>query len=344
VVTAAIIVTGAGGVGKTTISAALAVSAARRRYRTLALTVDPAKRLADALGVRDLGTVPTVNPDLPQLWGAMLDAQQSWDAIARRHADPAVAERLVSSEFFRAAARHFPASQSYAAAERMADYLESGEWDVLIVDTPPAAGGIEFFTAPGEMKDLVGGRLIRWLTGGPLPGRRSIFQLTGRPALRMASAILGSDLLERVAEFLFDLRTTYDGLAHRAAAIEQHLHTATTLVVTTADPAPMREAERFFRALPDVARRPELVVFNRALPDSWRRTGPTADVPPELADNLKRWGAEAERQAHARGEIAARYEATLASIPWQASSPTNLEALGALLEDATGLDIDSLLT
>ncbi len=337
--TRAILVTGAGGVGKTTLSAAIAVRAARSGKRTLALTVDPARRLADALGVGTLGAVPTANAQLELLWGAMLDAEHSWDAVARRHADPEVAERLVSSEFFRVAARHFPASQSYAAAERMADHLESGEWDVVVVDTPPAAGGIEFFTAPAETRDLVGGRLIRWITGGPLPGRRSLFRIAGRPALRMASAVLGSDLLERVAEFLFDLRTTHDSVSRRAAAIERHFRQASTLVVTTADPAPLREAERFFRELPKVASRPELVVFNRSLPDFWTTAPAPADTPPVLAENLRRWSSEATRQAAHRGEFAAHHKTVVATVPWQPESPTSLHALDELFTRAEGLDV-----
>ena len=337
--TKAILVTGAGGVGKTTLSAAIAVRAARSGKRTLALTVDPARRLADALGIGTLGAVPTANPDLELLWGAMLDAEHSWDAVARRHADPEVAERLVSSEFFRVAARHFPASQSYAASERMADHLESGEWDVVVVDTPPAAGGIEFFTAPAETRDLVGGRLIRWITGGPLPGRRSIFRIAGRPALRMASTVLGSDLLERVAEFLFDLRTTHDSLSRRAAAIERHFKQASTLVVTTADPTPMREAERFFHQLPKVASAPALVIFNRSLPDDWPTARPPAGTPSALADNLRRWSAEAARQAVSRGEFELRYRTPVATVPWQPESPTDLHALESLLTAAEGLDI-----
>ena len=337
--TRAILVTGAGGVGKTTLSAAIAVRSAQSGKRTLALTVDPARRLADALGVGTLGAVPTANAELNLLWGAMLDAEHSWDAVARRHADPEVAERLVSSEFFRVAARHFPASQSYAASERMADHLESGEWDVVVVDTPPAAGGIEFFTAPAETRDLVGGRLIRWITGGPLPGRRSIFRIAGRPALRMASTVLGSDLLERVAEFLFDLRTTHDSISRRAAAIERHFKQASTLVVTTAEPTPLREAERFFRRLPAVASTPDLVVFNRSLPEEWRTARPPNGTPSALADNLRRWSSEAARQAVNREEFAARYNTAVATVPWQQESPTSIGALEALFTQADGLEV-----
>ncbi|MDH3308949.1 MAG: ArsA family ATPase [Acidimicrobiia bacterium] len=329
-----ILVTGAGGVGKTTVSAALAVHAARRGLETLVLTVDPAKRLASALGVETLGAEPTANPELPHLWAAMLDAEASWEEIARRHAPPDVADRLVTSEFFRSITRHFPASQSYAAAEKMADYVEARRWDVVIVDTPPAAGGIEFFTAPQELTELVGGRLFRWLTGGSIPGRRELFNLAARPALRIVDLALGSDLLERVSSFLFDLRSTYDGLRSRATEIERHFKKSVVLVVTTSDPAPVAEAARFFQALPAVARAPAAVVFNRALPTEWEKVDIPDGTARPLARNLALWAREARRQETVRDEFSARYRVPVARIAWQATAPTDLDSLDALVADS----------
>ena len=337
-----ILVTGAGGVGKTTVSAALGVSLARQGLETLVITVDPAKRLADALGVKDLGGVPTANPDLPSLWAAMLDSDASWDEIAQRHAAPEAAARLVDNEFFRTITRHFPASQSYAAAEKMADYLETNRWDVVIVDTPPSAGGIEFFTAPNELSDLIGGRLFRWITGGSLPGRREIYNLAARPALRVVDIALGSDLLERVTMFLFDLRTTYDGLRVRASEIEKHFRRSITLVVTTAEPAPVTEAARFFQALPDVAQLPAAVIFNRALPTAREKAEVPEGTSRPLARNLTLWAREARRQEQVRDEFAARYHTTVGKIAWRATAPTDLDALGSLIDDVPALTIKSL--
>lgn len=339
--TQALLVTGGGGVGKTTLSAALGVAAARRGLRTLVVTIDPAHRLATALGVEELGSEPSPHESEDNLWAAMLDASSSWKAIARRHAPAEVAARLVDNPFFEAAAQHFPASQSYASAEEMANYVEARVWDLVVVDTPPSAGGIEFFSAPAEMRDLVGGRLLRWLTGAGMPGRRALFRMTARPALRVAGTVLGSDLLERVAEFLMDLRTTYDGLARRAVQIEEHLRRARTVVVATADPAPLWEAARFYRELPEVASQPDAVVFNRVLPPEWY--GPSANPDGPLADNLERWGAEAHRQAEARAEFAARWDTEIATVPWRSQAPTDLDALGSLIEDAQGLPLSRLL-
>ena len=329
-----ILITGAGGVGKTTLSGAIAVAAARKGARTLVITVDPAKRLADALQLDRLGSDPTQNPDEAGLWAAMLDASTSWERIVQRHAPPEVAARLVVNEFFRAVADRFPASQAYAAAEEMANFLEAGQWDVVVVDTPPAGGGIDFFKAPADMRDLVGGRLLRWLTGARVPGRKTLYAIAGRPALRVADAVLGTDLLQRIADFLLDLRTTYDGLLRRARIIERHFQDSSIAVVTTADPAPVREAARFFRELPAVAVAPSVVIFNRTLPVSWEDTG----IPPVSAGrtrqlleaNLRRWGSESHRQREVRDEFTARYQAATVTVPWLDRAPGSLDDLVAL--------------
>lgn len=334
--TRSLVVTGAGGVGKTTVSAGLAVAAARAGRRTLVLTVDPARRLATALGI-ELTNEPTPHPDEPNLWAAMLDASASWRELARRHADPEVSDRLVDNEFFVAATSHFPASQSYAAAEEAATYLDARAWDLVVVDTPPAAGGIDFFTAPAQMADLVGGRLLRWLTGGPLPGRRFLFNRTARPMLRLADQVLGAHLLERIAEFLMDLRTTYDGVAKRARQIERHMRQATTVVVTTSDPAPVREAVRFFKALPEVTNPPAAVIFNRSLPEHWIGAVAPKGTDAGLAENLERWSEESSRQRSARRELGERFSTTIATIPWQPEPPTDREALAGMILAAEGL-------
>lgn len=335
-----LLVTGGGGVGKTTLSAALAVTAARNGVRTLVVTVDPARRLATALGLKHLSSEPSPHQEEPNLWAAMLDASASWRAIARRHAPADVAGRLVDNPFFEAATQHFPASQSYASAEEMANYLETRAWDLVVVDTPPSAGGIEFFSAPAEMRDLIGGRLLRWLTGGSLPGRRTLFSITARPALRIAGAALGSDLLERVADFLMDLRTMYDGLARRAAQIEDHFKESRIVVVTTADPAPLREATRFYRHLPNTVPHPNAVVFNRVLPADWHQAVPPTDGP--LVENLIRWGAEAHRQTDVREEFAAHWKTEVGTVAWRPKTPTRLDDLAALVADAEGLPLEEL--
>ncbi len=340
--TKTIFVTGAGGVGKTTVSAAIAVTAARSGLRTLVLTVDPARRLASALGASSVGGDPQPHSSEPNLWAAMLDSSQSWRSVAERHAEPDVAERLVNNEFFLAASEHFPASQSYAAADQAATFVEAQAWDLVVVDTPPAAGGIDFFTAPAQMADLVGGRLLRWLTGGPLPGRRFLYQRAAKPMLRLADSVLGSDLLQRVAEFLLDLRTTYDGVSVRGRQIASMIKQASILVVTTADPAPIIEAARFYRELPELAKTPTAVVFNRSLPDDWVAAKAPARTGPTLKANLERWAAESLRQSDARTEFGAVNKAIVSTIGWTPEPPNDVDGLAMLLESSVNFPYSEL--
>jgi anion-transporting ArsA/GET3 family ATPase len=343
--TAILLVTGAGGVGKTTVSAAAGVTAARSGVSTLVVTVDPAKRLADALGVGALGNQPSRVATEPNLWAAMLDVAASWEAIVARHAEPEVGDRLLVNPYFRAIADRFPAAQAYAAGEQMAEYVESNTWDLVIVDTPPSVGGIDFLLAPARMSEMIGGKVLQWITGARVPGRRTLYRVTARPFLRFADTVLGGPLLEEIADFLLDLRTLYDGMSRRAKGVERHLRAARTVVITNAAPTPMREARRFFEELPDWSVQPTAVVFNRELPHSWEGlTAPTAN-PPELEraewtalrDNLLHWAADARRNADARTEFAARYGAALASIPWLTEPPTDLDALAGMVEHSEGL-------
>jgi anion-transporting ArsA/GET3 family ATPase len=341
-----VIVTGAGGVGKTTISAATAVRLARPDRRTLVMTVDPARRLADALDLRALSNEPSPVPGIGGLWAATLDVTASWEAVIQRYSDPDVADRLLENPYFRAIADRFPAAQSFAAAETMATLVESGTWDAIVVDTPPSAGGLDFFLAPSHTADLVGGKLLHWITGAQLPGRRFLYRFTGRPILRIADTVLGGPLLEDVAEFLLDLRTMYDRLAERAATIQRHQRRAATVVVTTADPAPLAEVLRFFEELTEVAVHPDAVILNRALPVAWvdaaaRPLRGLSDDPAlraALKANLARWGGEARRQAKALEGLAGRYGVPLLTVPWVAEPPTSVESLSWLLDDVANLD------
>jgi anion-transporting ArsA/GET3 family ATPase len=220
----------------------------------------------------------------------------------------------------------------------MAAHIESGEFDAVVVDTPPSGGGIDFFTAPGRIRTLVGGRVLRWLTGARFPGRRRIYSVTARPVLKAADTVLGGPLLEDVAEFLLDLRTAYDGIARRARMVQRHLRRAAAIVVTTADPTPMREAVRFFHEVPTAAKRPAAVVFNRVLPGDWTSLPEVSDSADPLLPNLQRWSAEAQRQADVRGEFAAQHGISPATIPWMSEPLTTPDRLAALVEASTGFE------
>jgi anion-transporting ArsA/GET3 family ATPase len=332
-VTRTILVAGAGGVGKTTIAAAVAAAAARGGVATLVLTVDPARRLGTALGLGHLGADPTPVPGAADLWAAMLDASAAWEAIVRRHAEPESVDRLLASPYFQAISRRFPAGQAYAAAEQLADYVESADWELVVVDTPPVGGGIEFFSSPQQIRRLVGGRALRWLTGARLPGRRRLYSVTARPVLRIADTVLGSELLEDVAEFLLDLRTAYDGVTRRSRRVEGYLRSADCVLVASAEPGPLGAALRFYRDRPGGVSPPRCVVFNRALPVDWAApdaAGP--GVPPLLRSAFEPWHAEAVRQADAYAELAGRADTDPIRVPWTTPAPTSLPELAELVD------------
>ena len=343
--TSTVIVTGAGGVGKTTLSAALGAAIAAQGISTLVLTIDPAKRLADALGITDLGDTPVRIHGSDDMWAAMLDASASWEAIIHRYADPEVGRRLLANRYFQALADRFPAAQSYAAGERMAEYIETKRFDVIVVDTPPSGGGIDFFQAPAMANDLMSGKLLKWLTGSNLPGRGILYRFTAKPMLRLADAALGGPMLSEVTDFLIDLRTMHDTISVRSRTIENYLRRATTLVATTADPTPMHETRRFFNELDGIDITPGGIMFNRQLPDDWI---PAAESPIRGVDdpvlrakaktNLRSWASESRRQADAADEIAARYHVPVYAIPWTTPAPQTLEALQSLVADSGIID------
>ncbi len=323
--TKVIFVTGAGGVGKTTIAGAVAARAAEVGSSTLVVTVDPARRLAQALGLSVLANEPSPVPGLPALEAAMLDAAASWEALVRRHTDGDTAERLVANRFFRAIADRFPAGQAYAAAEETARLAESGQYEFIVVDTPPVGGAADFFEAPSRIRSLVAGRALRVLTGPAIPGRRVLYSLTARPVLRLADRLLGGPLLEDVAEFLIDLRTTYDGIRARAGDVEALFHAAHTVVATTTDPGPMAQARRLLSHGPGTAK---TVLVNRTVPAEWAGLGDAGGDP--YARNLARWGAEARRQ---RQVLASLADAAVSpwAIPLVTPAPTSIPELASLV-------------
>lgn len=324
--TAVTLVMGAGGVGKTTIAAGIAALGARRGERTLVITVDPARRLADALGT-EVGALPHRVAGHERLDAAMLDAAAAWEGIARAHAAPTTAARLVANPFFRAVADRFPSGQAYAAGEQVLGMLRTGGYDHIVVDTPPAAAGIAFLSAPARIRALVSGRALRVLTGPRLPGRRLVYSVTARPALRIADTVLGGRLLEDLAEFLIDLSETYPGIARRSREVEAMLAAARLAVVATPDPGPAEEARRILAGHSGGGR--AVAVFNRVLPRTWALPGRTAG-PGALAW----WGAEAGRHELVRAEFVAHTGLQPLTIPWLDAAPQDPAGLADLMDAA----------
>ena len=276
---------GSGGVGKTSVAAATALGAVSRLGgKVLVLTIDPARRLATALGLDGVGNLARrVPPELlkaagvevrGELYAAMLDTKQSWDELVLRHApDEETAYRILENRLYHNLTARFVQSHDYIAMERLYELHQSGEYDLIVVDTPPTRNAADFLEAPKRMAEFFGGRLLRWIT---LPyrvgGRRGsrVLNIASRPFYQVADRILGSQFLEDIAEFFLNFQSMYEGFSTRAKAVELLLHDwrTTFVVVTTLEAAPLHEAESFCDRLDAGRFHLGALVLNRTLPDS----------------------------------------------------------------------------
>lgn len=277
-----VVVCGSGGTGKTTVAAALgAEAAATIGGRVLVLTVDPARRLATALGLGPLGNTAVQVPQSAfddagiecrgELWVAMLDTKAGWDDLIRRHApDPALRDQVLANPLYRNITGRFVNSHDYIAMEQLHDLHASGQYDLVVIDTPPSRNALDLLDAPGRMKEFFGSRLLKWLT---VPYRSRLFTMASKPFYQVADRVLGSRFLQDIAEFFILFQTMEEGFVTRAAKVERLLtdDRTTFVVVTTLEPAPAREA----RFLADELRRRRMplgaLVLNRTLPANVRQ-------------------------------------------------------------------------
>jgi len=297
---------GSGGVGKTSTAAAAALAAAVHvGGRVLVLTIDPARRLADALGLEGIGNEERRVPDdvlrraglVPrgELWAAMLDTKASWDDLVLRHApDEETARQILDNRLYDNLTSRFVQSHDYIAMERLYDLHSTGSWDLIVVDTPPTRNALDFLDAPQRMADFFGGRLLRWLTAPyRLGGRRGarIVNFASKPFYQIADRILGTQFLQDIAEFFLNFETMYAGFVTRARAVERLMKDQRTAfaVVTTLEGAPLREAQYFCAELTARDYHLGALVLNRVLPASF------AD--PEIAAAADRLVAEPDEMA-----------------------------------------------
>jgi len=298
-----VVACGPGGVGKTTISAALAATAAARLGgRVLVLTVDPARRLADALGIAGLGNTARRVPDEAfaeagvrpkgELYAAMLDMSESWDALVRRYApDPGTASQILSNPLYKNITQRFAQGHDYIAMERLYELHEQGDYDLLIVDTPPSLNALDLLDAPGRMAEFFSSRLLRWLI---VPYRSRLVNLASRPFYQVADRVLGSQFLEDLAGFFILFQTMRDGFVARADAVNRLLRDVRTtfVIVTTLEAVPAVDAEQLIESLRARRLHLGLLVCNRVLPGSFSdpSVGRTAELlgqrSSELAESL----------------------------------------------------------
>jgi anion-transporting ArsA/GET3 family ATPase len=283
-----VVACGPGGVGKTTTAAAAAVMAAvRHGSKVLVLTVDPAKRLANALGLDGIGNTEHRVPDdafraaglkpRGQLWAAMLDTKESWDDLIRRHApDRQTREEILANPLYQNISGRFVQSHDYIAMERLYEIHSESDYDLIVVDTPPTRNALDFLDAPQRMADFFSSRLLRWLI---VPYRSRLVNAATKPFYSIADRILGTEFLADISEFFILFQSMYDGFVERSEAVGRLLsdRRTTFLVVSTLEAVPLREAEFFAEQLTSRHLHLGAIVLNKVLPDYLRSpTGATA--------------------------------------------------------------------
>jgi anion-transporting ArsA/GET3 family ATPase len=241
-----IVCCGSGGVGKTTTAAVIGLEAANRGLRAVVVTIDPARRLADALGLPDgLGAEPQAIALPPgggsgELWAMMLDTAAAFDAVVRRYAaDTEQADRIVANAFFRNMAGSLSGTQEYMAAETLHLLAADERFDLVVVDTPPTRSALDFLAAPGVLARFLDHRLFKLLMLPARPGMRMINVAT-QPVLRAIGRVVGTDVLADAVAFFQGFGGMESGFRQRAADVIALLRAPSTVFLLVA--APRREA------------------------------------------------------------------------------------------------------
>jgi anion-transporting ArsA/GET3 family ATPase len=254
---------GSGGVGKTTTAAALALRAAEQGRRVVVLTIDPARRLAQALGLTELDNTPRqvsgVGADgSGALLAMMLDMKRTFDEVVSANASPAKAEQIFANPFYQTLSASFAGTQEYMAMEKLsqlrAQLVERGEWDLIVVDTPPSRSALDFLDAPQRLGRFLDGRMIRLFTAPARAGGKAYLKMVSASFsvfTKILNKILGNDLLLNVSSFVASLETMFGGFRERAEQTYQLLKAPGTafLVVASPEPDALREASFFVERL-----------------------------------------------------------------------------------------------
>ncbi len=272
-----VICAGSGGVGKTTTSAAIALGMAARGLKVCVLTIDPAKRLADSLGLEELGNEASrVDPALlrehgvetsdgGELWAMMLDAKETFDALIARHAEDAAArDRVLGNRIYQEISGALAGSQEYMAMEKLFELHSDGRFDLLVLDTPPSRNALDFLDAPRRLTQFIEGRSLQiFLRPTGLAAR-----VAGRGAsvvLSVLKRILGFDLLADLSEFFTAFSGMIDGFRDRAQRVNTLLSDQRTCFVVVCGPQgqPIDEAVFFHSKLVENEMNFAGVVVNR---------------------------------------------------------------------------------
>ncbi len=281
---------GSGGVGKTTVSATFALAAARAGRRACVVTVDPARRLADALGVESLPNTPSeVEGDWPgHLHALMLDSKGTFDDLVQRYArTPEQAEAILGNRLYQNLVGALSGTQEYMAMEKLYELVNSDEFDIVVVDTPPTRNALDLLDAPRRLTRFLENRLFRALL---VPTRMSLraVGVATQALLRTISKVAGAEIVQDAVGFFQAFEGMEDGFRSRASAVHDLLADPATayVLVTSARPDAVTEASFFAEKLAERDVAVAALVVNRIAPSFGNGDGAE---PPTAHRNSVRW-------------------------------------------------------
>ena len=292
---------GSGGVGKTTTAAALALRAAMDGKRTLVLTIDPARRLANSLGLKEMGNEETrIEPSLfaqaglhprGEMWAMMLDLKHTWDDLVRRQARSAEqAKAILENQLYQTLSTAMAGSIEYMAMEKVYEVYNSGRFELVVLDTPPTSNALDFLHAADRILDVLDNNAMRIVLGPMLRAGKFGFKLLAAPSglvLRTLARFTGSDFLRDLAGFMMAFEGMYEGFKERAGKVKALLTSreAAFVLVTSPNPHTTQEALFFHQALHKDGIGTAAVIVNRVQRDPRRHGGP--DNLPALKEALQ---------------------------------------------------------
>ncbi|MDP9092198.1 MAG: ArsA family ATPase [Actinomycetota bacterium] len=313
-----VVTCGSGGVGKTTTAAAMALLGAEAGRRTVVLTIDPARRLAQSMGLTELDNTPRpVVGAKGELFAMMLDMKRTFDDVVLEHSTPERAEQIFDNPFYQSLSSSFAGTQEYMAMEKLGQLAAAKEWDLIVVDTPPSRSALDFLDAPNRLGRFLDGRMIRLLTAPARAGGKAYLKVVTASVgvfARAFTRVLGGELISDLSSFVTALESMFGGFRERAQHTYELLKAPGTAFVVVAAPEPdaLREASFFVERL-SAERMPLAgLVVNRM-----RRTAAVSGAPVLTAARAEAYAdalaGKPESAAATLAETALRVHAEIAS-------------------------------
>ena len=362
---------GSGGVGKTTTAASLALRAAERGRKVVVLTIDPARRLAQSMGIEALDNTPRPVPgvstgstagDGGSLDAMMLDMKRTFDEVVESQASPEKAKQILGNPFYIAVSSSFAGTQEYMAMEKLGqldkDARASGRWDLIVVDTPPSRSALDFLDAPERLSSFLDGRFMRLLLA-PARGPARLMTAGFGMVTKAVTTIIGGQVLHDMQAFVAAFDTLFGGFRQRAQSTFELLQADGTsfLVVAAPEPDALREAAYFVERLSSedmplaglvvnrASVQPEVELSAAAAMSGYEKLRESPDDASRMAAGLLRLHADrrliVEREARLRGRFATAHPdvatVVLPALPTDVHDLDGLRRIGALL----GSDADA---